>query len=118
MRHHGLDSAGNVTDGTPLWMIPSCRWRIYGPILHEAKTYSEFVLRCVSLGYVNPDQERRYDLSLPLYCRHEPYEDFLYEEACSLRGSGKMNRKARAFRDEMIKEEIEAGERKPDGCLL
>ena len=43
---------------------------------------------------------------------------FVNEEACSLRGTGKMNRKARAFRDEMIEEEIRNGERKPDGRLL
>lgn len=102
----------------PLWMIPSYRWMFYGDILYKSKSYAEFVMRSVILGYVNPDVKRRTDETLDLCCRHEPYEAFIYEEACGRRGSGKMNDKARKFRDELIELEKQNGERDESGTVI
>ena len=102
----------------PLWMYPHCRWLFYGELLHKAKSYAEFAMMSVMKGFVNPDSARRHDETLNLIYRHEPYEDFIYEESGSHRGSGKMNAKARKFRDEMIELEKQNGERDKDGFVI
>lgn len=86
----------------PLWEYPRYRWMFFGELLHKAKSYAEFALMAVTKGYVNSDPDRRYDETINLSCRYEPYESFIYEEACSHRGNGKMTAKAQKFRDELI----------------
>jgi len=86
--------------------------------LYESGSYAEFAMKSVMRGYVNPDSKRRHDETLDLIHRHEPYECFIYEEAASLRGAGKMNSKACKFRDEMIELEKENGERDSKGTII
>ena len=77
------------------WMYPSCQWRYFGPILYKSKNYSEFKMRCCIagyIGYMSGWHEER-----DIQC----YEEFIRNEACSIRGRGIMNKKARQFREQM-----------------
>lgn len=112
-----MDNDNENTLDTP-WMYPAYQWRIYGPLLHDASCYSEFVLNCIIRGYVNPDSSRRQDTTMNVIYRYEPYEQFILFEACNHRGTGKMNDKARKFRDELIKLDIENGDRDEDGTPI
>lgn len=108
-RHHDI---------FPEWMNASMQWKFFGPILHAAQTYAEYEMLCSIHGYLNPDSHRRHSKKLPLECRYEPYEEFIFQEATSFRGHGLMNEKARTFRDEIIKKDIEHKDRDINGVSI
>ena len=107
-----------MPDNEPEQMFPAYGWKYYGPILHDSVCYAEFEITCVVRGYVNPDVNLRNDTTLSVHHRYEPYERFIMSEACNYRGSGKMSAKARSFRNELIKRDIENGDRDKDGTII
>ena len=107
-----------MLDNEPEWMFPAYGWKYYGSILHDSVCYAEFEIACIVRGYVNPDVNLRNDTMLSIHYRYEPYERFIMSEACNYRGSGKMSAKARRFRDELIKRDIENGDRDKDGTII
>lgn len=73
------------------WCYPALMWYYFGPILFEAKTYSEFKMTCGLLGYSGyccPEDEQRH---LP------SYDAFILQEITSNRSAGSLSSKAKEF---------------------
>ena len=74
-----------------LWRYPALYWNYFGPVLYEAKTYSEFKMTCGLLGYTGYSCKYDEDRYLP------SYDAFLLSESTSWRGKGIMTKKAKKF---------------------
>ena len=74
-----------------LWCYPALYWNYFGPILNEAKTYSEFKMTCGLLGYSGYSCQADERNHLP------SYDAFLLSESTSQRGKGIITKKAKEF---------------------
>jgi hypothetical protein len=86
----------NMEEDPPEWIFPRMQWKYFGPILYKSRNYSEFKMRCQLMGYVGYTSGWDEENGIPCY------DHFILSEACHIRRTGVMNRKAQKFREQMV----------------
>lgn len=107
----------DIFDGNHEWMFPGSAGKFYLPLFDKATSYDEFALLANIHGYVDPDTTRRYDETLDLVNRYEPYESFIFEAAVS-GGYWSRHNKLQKFRNQLIELDIEKGDRDKEGVII